>query len=180
MIFYLLRSIHPEYFRSSEWTLEIIINWLQVSVKWMQPIKPIRLKKSDLCLATWSQSTERLVRSLPRWTSSPSTLIIRTYTTNCFSGHIFTIHPTPLPLLLFNDQSLWRTHWDRTLPLIHRRDAFSEVVSTKRSEYIVGSFFFRGFAFTPVDDTTTGGRSRTRNRFGRERQHNFLWGFITL
>ena len=49
-------------------TLEIIIKWLQVSVSecdWQTP----RIKIS-ICAGTWFRATERLVRSLPGWTSS--------------------------------------------------------------------------------------------------------------
>ena len=71
MIFGLLRSIRSERLIHDDYmldTLEIIIKWLQVSVsEWnWQPSQT----KIDLCLGTWSRATERLVRSLPGWTSS--------------------------------------------------------------------------------------------------------------
>ena len=65
-IFHLLQSIRSErliHAHSTKLTLEMIINWLQVSdseCDW----RTSRTKKTDLCLGAWFRATERLVRSL--------------------------------------------------------------------------------------------------------------------
>ena len=66
-------------------------------------------------------------------------MIIRTYNKFDFSGHIISVHSSPFPLLLFDNQSLCRTHRRWTLLLINSRDAAFRGWC-RRFEYIVGSF----------------------------------------
>ena len=124
----------------------------------MQPIKTLRLKNLILCLETWSQSTERLVRSLPGSTSStkssPSTLIIRTYNNKLL---LKPYYPYPIHLRVRSCSSTINL----SAALVGTGLFFSftvaapfqvsEVVSAKELNTLLGRF--RGFTFQRVNNS---------------------------